>query len=1175
MNAPSILRRTVPLVLTGFFSSFSNCGFKVWAVLAVAGSQFDYFKDSAFLLSVTAVCLLPPLLLPLWSGYCADRFPKRYVVISAKLLELPLFAFAASAVSSLNSTHNGIWILSAVLLHSIVAAFYAPAFDGLQPESFKEVELSGACGRITSAETLGYLAGAAFILTAFHFNICQYLLLSSIVCSIFSAIAIFPVISPVQEKEELAYPFKKSLKLGVKALCARTGILTAALGDICFIGLGVTALLLLVFFGKYVLGLNDTVNLILLQVAPAAGFLMGCFCGGIFSKNKIELGMVPLGALGMALSLPMLVLFPGEAGKVTVDLPGESLLHIQFFTGAFFWAMFAGFSGGLLVIPLRTYALQNLRPEWRGAALAVKNAAAFLVCSVTLLLAVSCALGGGAVPELPPLLYDISCMMPRIPFQMLLIGFGLVTFGLTLFTMWKLPNFMLRFIVLALGHSIYRLKITGAENIPERGGALLLCNHVSAIDSILISACTSRQIRFLLYEEYFSVPLLGAVIRATGFFNVPSAGKSKSLGLLFEKIRHHLESGGLVCVFPEGKLTGNGLVGEFKHGFEKMLPENADIPIIPVNISFTWGSLFSNFSRPGIRKKLTLPFFSAVTFGAPLPRSTPLFEIRQKIVELGADAAEHTTPGEVTLHYAAVKLAKRTPLRKLFSEYGGSDFSAFKLVLEAALLSRRIRRKTSSAQKYIGILLPNSIAEIKVFLAILLADKIPVPLNYSTSQEVFDCSIAKADIKLVITSRKFSEKLKLTPENKNLFIEDLETDFSFADRFLMGCGLLLLPAKEFMNMLSPLSAFDLQHDAVLLFSSGSTGNPKGVRLSHHNLNSNARSVAQALAVDPAADRIVGNLPLFHSFGLNVCFWMPLLRGVPVVYTANPLDAQAVRSVIYDRQATLLFATPSFLQKYLHRCTGEELRTLRLIATGAEKLRADIAGKVRTLTEGRLEIVECYGCTELSPVVSINLTPNVAELGSKAGVPDSIGQALENISVRILDPLQFTPVAPGEEGILCVKGALVMKGYLHDEVPPQEIMAGEYYKTGDIAKMDECGHIHICGRLSRFSKIAGEMVPHEMVERIINEICACENRCVAVCGIPDPVKGEALLVLYTDDMPMTPEEVVEQLRERSISNLWIPKAKNFRKTDNLPLLGSGKLDLAQLRKTAGQIASENS
>lgn len=1175
MNAPSILRRTLPLVLTGFFSSFSNCGFKVWAVLAVSGSHFDYFKDSAFLLSVTAVCLLPPLLLPLWSGFLADRFPKRYVVIGAKLLELPLFAFGTYAVSTLNTTHNGSLILFAVLLYSIISAFYAPAFDGLQPESFREVELSGTCGKITSAETLGYLAGAAFMLGAFQFAFCQYILLFSIICSILSAIAVFPVISPVQAKEELAYPFKKSLLLGVKALCARTGILTAALGDICFIGVGVTALLLLILYGKYVLGLNDTVNFILLQSAPAAGFLLGCFCGGLFSKNKIELGMVPLGALGMALSLPLLVFFPGPVNKVIVNLPGESILHIQFYAGAFFWTIFAGFSGGILVIPLRTYVLQNLRPEWRGAALAVKNAAAFLVCSVTLLLAASCALGGGAVPELPPLLYDISCIMPRIPFHVLLTGFGLIIFGLTLFTMWKLPNFMLRFIVLTLGHSIYRLKITGAEHIPERGGALLLCNHVSAIDSILISACTSRQIRFLLYEEYFSIPLLGAIIRMTGFFNVPSAGKSKSLGLLFEKIRKHLEQGGLVCVFPEGKLTGNGLVGEFKHGYEKMLPENSDIPIIPVNISFTWGSLFSNFTRPGLRKKLAIPFFSAITFGPPLPRSTPLFEIRQRIVELGAEAAGNTMPGEVTLHYAAVQLAKRKPFAKLFSEYGGTDHSAFRLVLEAALLSRLIRRKTSSSQKYAGILLPNSIAGIKAFLAVLLADKIPVPLNYSTSQEIFDRSVEKADIKLVITSRKFSEKLRITPGDKGVYIEDLEADFSFARRFLMGCGLLLLPAGELMNMLSPLSAFDLNHDAVLLFSSGSTGNPKGVRLSHHNLNSNARSVAQGLAVDPATDRIVGNLPLFHSFGLNVCFWMPLLRGVPVVYVANPLDAQAVRSVIYDRRATLLFATPSFLQKYLHRCTGEELHTLRLIATGAEKLRADIAEKVRILTQGRLEIVECYGCTELSPVVSINLTPDVAELGHKAGMPDSIGQPLENVSVRILDPLQFTPVAPGEEGILCVKGALVMKGYLHDEIPAQEIMAGEYYKTGDIARMDECGHIHICGRLSRFSKIAGEMVPHEMVERIINEICACETRSVAVCGIPDPVKGEALLVLYTDDMPMTPEQVVEQLRERSISNLWIPKAVNFRKTDHLPLLGSGKLDLARLRKIAEQISVENS
>ena len=1164
-------RRTRALALTGFFSSFCECGFKVWAVLAVLGSSFDYFRDSAFLLSLTAVWILPPILLPSWSGFLADRLPKRYVIITVKLLDLPVLLLGGFAMSRLDGDYGGILILLVVLLQSVLNAFFIPAFYGLQPESFSAPELSRSCGKIGSVDTLGLLAGGVVIPFAFRYDFCFWILFAAVFAAIVSAISIVPVISAVQRRRELIYRMPNTMKLGLKGLFFRPGVAATAAGEVVFIGLSVATIPLLILFGRNSLGITDPLNMALLQFSPLLGFVLGCFLGGKFSGSKIELGLVPLGALGMAAALPLMVFCPGEGRNIVVSIPGGVQLHLVVFAGAWFWAFFAGLSGGVFVIPLRSFVLQSLRPELRGAALALKNAVAFAFGSVILLLAVACALGDGQVPDLPDLLQKITDAMPRISFQVLLTGFGLAIFIVTAFSMWLLPNFLLRFLILALGHSFYRLRINGAENIPERGAALLLSNHVSAIDSVLISACTSRQIRFLLDENFFSLPLLGSVARMTGFFKVPSAGKSKSIGLLIDQVRKHLSDGGLVCVFPEGRLSRNGLMGEFKQGYERMLPENTDVPIIPVNISFAWGSVFSFRGTSQGRFPFRFRLFSVVSFGKPLPRSTPAFEIRQKIAEMAAEAAGPALPGENTLHCQAVAFAKKHPFRKLFSDHDRKESSVFKTVRDAALLSRLIRHRVPYKVQYVGILLPNSTAAAQAILGVMMADRTPVPLNYSTSQQVFDCSVEKAGINLIITSRAFLEKIRVSPGEKAVCLEDLALKISIIRKVIMTVGMAILPTREFMNMISPLSAFDLSRDAALLFSSGSTGNPKGVRLSHHNLNSNARSVASGLAVTKM-DKVVGNLPLFHSFGLNVCFWLPVMQGVPVVYIANPLDGSGVRGIISGKKATMLFATPSFLQKYLQRCSGEELQNLRLVATGAEKLRADISEKVRTLTDGRLQVVECYGCTELSPVVSINIAPVAAETGSRIGQADSIGIPLENISVRILDPLQFTPVEPGEEGILCVKGPLVMKGYLGDEDQSREVMAGEYYKTGDIAKMDKKGYISICGRLSRFSKIAGEMVPHEMVERIINEMCACGSRVVAVGGIPDPVKGEALLVLYTDDMPLTPEEIVDQLRERSISNLWIPKAKNFRKVEQLPLLGSGKLDLSLLRRMSEEIAA---
>lgn len=1156
----------MPLAAAGFFGAFCNSGFNTWAVLLVLYSVPENLKHPAFLFAALACYLVPVLLLPVFSGFISDHLPKRYVVIAARMLEVLILLFPGYA---LQNTGGRLWpsgMLILIFLLSAVRAFGNPALDGLLPESFSEPELSGACGRTFSAAVSGFIAGIVVIPCGFYLGAAWEMLLLAGICGLYAAVKIVPVITPVQKKRELAYPFRRTLQAGFRGLGNAVSLRASAIGEICFTGLGITALPLLMLFGKNVLHMGNLSSVVLLLLAPGLGLVAGCFCAGILSSNKIELGLIPLGALGITVSLPFMVFFPGTVRQIMINIPGGTSLEILFYAGAWCWAVFAGFSGGLLLIPLRSYIFQRIRPEVRGIALSLKKAASFAVCSVAMLLVILFSPGGEGGYGV------LSDKIPQIPFQILFGGFAFTVFIFTFLAMWILPNFMLRFIILTLGHSFYRVRVSGAENIPERGPALLLCNHVSAIDSILVSACTSRQIRFLLYDDYFSLPLLGFIARMTGFFRVPGVGKIKSMGLLLKEIRSHLAGNGLVCVFPEGRLTGNGLVGEFKQGYEKMLPAEVDVPIIPVNISFAWGSVFSNFfSRPGLKRKISMPFFSAVSFGKPLAHDTPVFEIRQKIIELGAEAAQEALPGEVTLHYAAVKTARKNLWKPMFSDCSGRRYSAFSLVSEAVVLSRMIRRKISSDERYVGILLPNGTDMVKTFLAVLMADRIPVPLNYSSSQEVLDISLGNARINMVITARDFLKKIRISPGEKGYYLEDLEREMPLAGRILAGMGILLLPSGEFMNMISPLSAFDLKQDAVLLFSSGSTGNPKGIRLSHHNLNSNARSVACGFAVD-SNDLVIGNLPLFHSFGLNVCFWMPWLYSCPVVYVPNPLDAAAVCGAISRFRATMLFATPSFLQKYLRRCKKEDLDSLRLIATGAEKLRDDIAAKVRELTAGKLEVVECYGCTELSPVVSVNLASDISHTGKVPGCKDSIGIPLENISVRILDPLTFKPVEPGEEGILCVKGALVMQGYLNNEELTAEVMADDYYKTGDIARMDKNGYIHICGRLSRFSKIAGEMVPHEMVERIINEMCAGENRVVAVGSIPDPGKGEALLVLYTGEMPFSPEEVVSQLRERSISNLWIPKVQNFYKVEQLPLLGSGKPDLSLLREIAEKIAA---
>ena len=273
----------------------------------------------------------------------------------------------------------------------------------------------------------------------------------------------------------------------------------------------------------------------------------------------------------------------------------------------------------------------------------------------------------------------------------------------------------------------------------------------------------------------------------------------------------------------------------------------------------------------------------------------------------------------------------------------------------------------------------------------------------------------------------------------------------------------------------------------------------------------------------------------------------------------------MKQILRDRKSTVLFATPSFLQLYMRRCGAEEFKSLRLVIAGAEKLRDDIVAKFKEMTG--LVIAEAYGCTELSPVVSINLANSITDIGVKVARYGSIGPSLPGICAKIVDPSTFELLPEECDGLLLVKGAVVMQGYLNEPEKTNEVIRDNWYVTGDIGKMDRNGFITITGRLSRFSKIAGEMVPHELVEREINNILTPEKRILAVTGAPDGSRGDRLIVFYTDSELIAPEQIIRTLRERKVPNLWIPKAENFIRIDALPMLGSGKLDLSELNKLA--------
>ena len=731
------------------------------------------------------------------------------------------------------------------------------------------------------------------------------------------------------------------------------------------------------------------------------------------------------------------------------------------------------------------------------------------------------------------------------------------------------PDQLFRLLAWGLRLTVVRARCYGDGEIPRKGPALLVSNHVAFFDALMILGMTTRRVHFMVHEDFFRYTPLRLFFRYLGILKVPSARHPRAMRAFFEQVHALLRAGEAVCVFPEGGVSDNGLLQHFHEGIRELLPEGVHVPVIPIRLGMLWGRLFTlDGNRLKFIPPRRMPIEVTVTVGQAVSPELTGFQLRQVISEMGAETEKKPFPGELPIHIEFLRRARRRPWRRTFRDFEAPhELCDFAMLVRALVLSRKIRElDPNPSGGFIGILLPNCNILAATVLGVMYADRTPAILNYSAGSAAMREAVRKADIQLTLTSRKFLEKLGLEPSPEMVCLEDLAKGISAGLKRQVAFEAALLPWRLLAHRYAPESRYDLGRTAVLLFSSGSTGTPKGVELTYRNINSNIFSFWRGINWSPQ-DRIIGSLPLFHAFGFTVCFCFPALSGTRVVYLPNILDAAQVVRLVEEERITLMITTPTFLQHYMRKATSAQFRTLRLVITGAEKLRSDIAGKFHDLTG--LSIVEGYGCTELSPIVSINLSSSFLALGRQAGRPDSVGAPMPGVHVKIADPETGKELPPDQPGMLLVKGGLVMRGYLHDPEATAAVMEGDFYRTGDIAAMSTDGYLTITGRLARFSKIGGEMVPHELVERAISEYLECDGRKVAVIGVPDARRGEKLLVFHTLENLRT-EELLTGLRCKELPNLWIPKPEDFIRVERLPLLGSGKLDLQHLRALADRI-----
>lgn len=489
------------------------------------------------------------------------------------------------------------------------------------------------------------------------------------------------------------------------------------------------------------------------------------------------------------------------------------------------------------------------------------------------------------------------------------------------------------------------------------------------------------------------------------------------------------------------------------------------------------------------------------------------------------------------------------------------------LLAASYMLSRRMSGWT--AKPRVGILFPPGLGGYIANLAVVLAGKVPVNINFTLGPASVEACIKKADIDCLLTTERVQQKMPLFPWPDSGIIdlvEELKT-LSKVKTLALLASIHLFPAKLLAKMLK-IPAVGGDQEAGLLFTSGSSGEPKGVVLTHRNILGNCAQI-DASGLLPASEKIIANLPIFHSFGFTVTLWYPLLRGCGIVTLPSPLEVKKVADAIEAESATILIGTPTFFKPYLKRIAPEKLASLKYVIAGAEKTPDGFADAWEERF-GSL-YMEGYGLTETSPVVSINLPavpqgvkyPGDSSVGSRRG---SVGRMLPGHAARILNPDTMEELAVHAVGLLALKGPNVFEGYLDEVERTAEVKQGDWFITGDLARFDADGFLYIEGRLSRFSKIAGEMVPHGTVEEALikaYDLLESDVPMLAIAGRPDEAKGEALVLIAAIDLDL--DDVRVKLSAAGFTNLWIPK--EFRRVEFIPTLATGKLDLRAINSLA--------
>jgi acyl-[acyl-carrier-protein]-phospholipid O-acyltransferase/long-chain-fatty-acid--[acyl-carrier-protein] ligase len=1114
------------LIITQFEGAFNDNALKTLVTFIGLSMALSAGMHKALISLTTGLFALPFILLSMAGGFLADHFSKRTVTVSVKVFEVFIMAIATAGLALKNLPMG----LAAIFLMGVHSAIFGPSKYGLLPELLPEKRLSWGNGILElgtwMAIILGMMAGGelstAFLgRQALSGAILVALALVGLVFSL--GITRVPAADPTRQ---FRVNFLSDLWTQTKVMWADRVLWLACLGNIYFGFIAVLVQQGVIDYGTDVLN-KGPVETTRLWAAVAVGIGLGSLAAGYLSGGKIEYGLVPLGALGLSV-------FAAWLGQP----------HLNYYQ---FMAILAalGFFGGFFIVPVTAILQHRPSKQQKGAILGAANLLSwigiFLAAGVYWVIATGLQMGPRGV-------FLISALM---------------TLAATVYVVWLLPDSLLRVVLWMLTQTVYRIRVDGRDNIPGKGGALFVSNHLSLVDALLLLASTDRPVRFIMYKGIYEQRWIKPFAKILRVIPISSELRPREMLQALRTASEAIQNGEVVCIFAEGQITRIGHLLPFRRGFERIM-KDVEAPIIPVALDGVWGSVFS-FEKGRFLWKLPrhIPCRVTVNFGKPLPHTATPFEVRQCVQELMAEAWEHRKAHMRPLHRAFVRSARRHSFRMAMADATSPRVTFSAALMRTVFLARRLKQ-VWAGQPMVGLLLPPSVPGALVNFAALLMGKVPVNLNYTVSEATLASCIRQCRIKTVLTSRTFLDKVKLKVPGPVVFLEEVAAKPGAGEKLCALLSAWFLPVGLLERSLGREKRAALDDLATVIFSSGSTGEPKGVMLSHYNIGSNIEQLEQIFGLN-RTDGFVGVLPFFHSFGFTGTLCLPAVLGVRVAYHPNPLDAKAIGPLVSQHALTFLLATPTFLQLYMRGCTAEEFGSLRVVATAAEKLPERLATAFEE--QFGLRPLEGYGCTECSPTVSVNThdfrSAGFRQIGAKRG---KIGHPLPGMSVRIVDPQTSAPLPIGQPGLLLVRGPNVMQGYLGRPDKTAEVLRDGWYVTGDIAAIDEDGFLQITDRLSRFSKIGGEMVPHIRIEEKLHELAGTTEQTFVVAGVPDEKKGERLVVLHKLALEKL-QPCLEKLAQSDLPNLWKPRADQFFQIDALPYLGTGKLDLRKAREIA--------